>query len=122
MTTTEQRQQAEAKGRRAERLCAGLLRLKGYRILARNWRVPMGEADIIASRGRVLAFVEVKSRMSREDALYAVGEKQRQRITQAANAWMGQHPDCANMHVRFDVMAVAPGKWPKHIHAAWGLD
>ena len=120
--TTQARQQAERRGRWAEALCAGLLRLKGYRVLARNWRVPQGEADIIARRGRVLAVVEVKSRKDMENALYAVSDQQKQRITNAAHAWLGHHPDCANLHVRFDVMAVAPGLWPKHIRAAWGQD
>ena len=118
--STRQRQQAERKGRWAETLCVLVLRLKGYRILARNWRVPSGEADIIARQRRVLVFVEVKSRMTTENALYAIHEKQQRRITSAAGAWLGQHPECANMHVRFDVMAVAPWRYPKHIRAAWG--
>lgn len=110
------------KGMHAETLCAFLLRLQGYRILARNWRVPVGEVDIIARRGKVLAFVEVKSRDTEDAARAAVSARQRKRIEKAAGAYLAMHPECANMHVRFDVMAVVPRRWPAHIRAAWGLD
>jgi putative endonuclease len=122
MTNTKSRQQAQRRGRRAEALCAWVLRLQGFRILERNWRVPMGEVDIIARRGRVLAFVEVKSRDTEDAAREAVSQKQRQRIENAAGAYLAYHPACAKLHARFDVMAVAPRRWPAHIRSAWGLD
>ena len=118
----DQRQKARKRGLYAEMLCAWVLRLKGYRIVARNWRVPVGEIDIIARRGKVLAFVEVKSRDTEEAARAALQEKQRRRIENAAGAWLARHPECANLHVRFDVMAVAPRRWPAHIRAAWGME
>ena len=49
-------------GQKAETLAALWLRLKGYRILARRFRAPPGEIDLVARRGRVLALVEVKAR------------------------------------------------------------
>ncbi len=122
MTNTRSRQLARKRGLRAEALCALILRLQGYRILDRNWRVPVGEVDIIARRGKVLAFVEVKTRDTEDAAFEAVSLKQRQRIEKAAGAYLAMHPECANLHARFDVMAVAPWRWPAHIQAAWGLD
>jgi putative endonuclease len=110
---------AQKRGRLAETLCAFLLRLKGYRILARNLREPVGEVDIVARRGKTLVFVEVKARHTKAAALEAVSTKQRQRIINAAQIYLAKHPDCANLHVRFDVMAVAPGGWPAHIRSAW---
>ena len=70
--TTVQRQRAFRAGRAAETLCCWALRLKGYRILARNWKTPVGEADIVARRGRVLAFIEVKARASHGAGIEAV--------------------------------------------------
>jgi putative endonuclease len=122
MNNTRSRQQARKRGLRAEALCAWLLRLQGYRIMDRNWRVPVGEVDIIARRRQVLAFVEVKTRDTEDAAREAVSLKQRQRIENAARAYLANHPECANLHVRFDVMAVAPWRWPAHIQAAWGMD
>ena len=119
---TQDRKQALKRGQRAEAWCAFLLRLQGYAICERNWRVPVGEVDIIARRGKVLAFIEVKSRETIEAAREAVSEKQRRRISNAAGAYLANHPECANLHVRFDVMAVAPRTWPAHIRAAWGMD
>ena len=116
------RKQAHKRGQRAEVWCAFILRLQGYTICERNWRVPVGEVDIIARRGKVLAFVEVKSRETIGAAREAVSKKQRWRIENAAGAYLAIHPECANLHVRFDVMAVAPKTWPAHIRAAWGMD
>ena len=122
MTDPRDRQAAQKRGQRAEVLCAFWLRLKGYRVLARNWRVSVGEVDIVARRGQILAFIEVKRRDDMATAMEAVQPRQRQRIEQAAKAWLASHPECANMHARFDVMTVAPGQRPRHIRAAWGMD
>ena len=66
------RQLAEARGRKAESLAAWWLRLKGWRILARRTRVPGGEVDLIAKRGRIVAFVEVKLRSTADAAAWAL--------------------------------------------------
>jgi len=122
MPSTHERKQALVRGQRAEAFCALRLRLQGYSVVARNWRVPMGEVDIIARRGKVLAFIEVKARETQDAAREAVSANQRRRIENAARAFLAANPDCANMHIRFDVITVAPWQWPAHIRAAWGMD
>lgn len=113
------RKRANRRGHGAEFLAAVLLRLKGYRILARGYRVPAGEIDIIARRGRVIAFVEVKARATLADALDAVGQKQRSRIVRAAEHFMAGHAAPGACDLRFDVIAVQPGRLPRHITDAW---
>ncbi len=113
------RQRAWRLGKRAETLCVWLLRLKGYRILARGFRVPMGEIDIIARRGSVLAMIEVKARASRALAAEAITPRQRERIRRAAAAYLAQNPRLAGLGVRFDAMLLAPGRPPAHIVDAW---
>ncbi|MCB2102941.1 MAG: YraN family protein [Rhodobacterales bacterium] len=115
------RQGAELRGRRAEGLCVLALRLKGYRILARRLKTPAGEIDILARRGRVLAVVEVKTRAAAAAALEAVTPRQRQRLARAAEALTALRPDlfADGPDLRFDVMAVTPGRWPRHLADAW---
>lgn len=123
--TLARRQEARRTGHRGERIAVLFLRLKGYRIVARNWRhpaAPAGEVDIIAARGTTLAFIEVKARASNEAGRHAATPHQQTRIVHAAEAFLASRPDCANMHVRFDLMVIAPFRWPDHIRAAWGYD
>jgi putative endonuclease len=117
-----QRQRAERRGRRAEWLCLWLLRLKGYRILARDYRVPVGEVDILARRGRLLVAVEVKARARRDQAAEAIGPKQRRRIARAVEHFVAGRTDLAGCDMRFDVMLVAPRRLPRHLPAAWMAD
>lgn len=91
---------------------------KAYRILARRWKTPFGEIDIVARRRGVLVFVEVKARERADDAMEAVTERNKRRIIGAAELWRARHPDQANGEIRFDVIVVTPGKMPRHvIHA-----
>ena len=120
--TRETRRRAYGRGRRAEALAAWWLRLKGYRILARGFRVPAGEIDLIARRGRVLAHVEVKARPSLEAARAALTPRQRRRIERAAAAFLQQHPGLAGLDQRFDVMLLAPGRRPRHLENAWHIE
>lgn len=109
------RRGAEKSGRRAETLAGLLLRLKGYRILSRRFKTPVGEIDIVARRGRLLAFVEVKHRRSSTlagDALEAVDTA---RISRAAGWYLARHPHCSGLDCRFDVIFLAPGRWPHHL-------
>lgn len=106
-------------GRWAESLAALRLRCSGYRILARNWRVPVGEIDIVARRGRVLAIVEVKRRADRATALAAISPRQQQRLAKAALAFQTRRADCAGLDLRFDVITLGPGLWPRHLKDAW---
>lgn len=120
MTDAGRRKRAYRSGRMAESVATIFLRVKGYRIRARNWRCPAGEIDIVASKGLILAFVEVKSRRSRTDAIEALGSRQQGRIRRAAEAFLAANPGCANMHARFDILMIVPRRLPKHIADAWG--
>ncbi len=117
------RRRAYHRGRRAELLCALWLRLKGYRILARRFRSAAGEIDIVARRGPVLAFVEVKARPTAAAGQWAIGPRQQRRLTRAAEAFLAARPDLAAVtaggFVRFDVMIATPWRWPRHVVNAW---
>ena len=138
------RQRAYLSGRRAERIACWLLRLKGYRILAVNWRCPAGEVDILARRGRVLAAVEVKRRSAGlvagegagDAALFAISPHQQARVARAAELFAARRSDCRELELRLDAVTVtidirpvgragtrvAPWVqwgWPRHFPAAW---
>ena len=113
------RRAAWRRGRAAEAACVLLLRLRLYRILARDYRVPSGEIDIIARRGRAVVAIEVKARPSLADAAEAVSPRQRRRVARAFEHFLASRPDLAQLQPRFDVILVAPGRWPRHIVDAW---
>jgi putative endonuclease len=106
-------------GLSAESRAAAWLIAHGYRILARRWKSPCGEIDIIAARRTTLIFVEVKARATLDDAAEAVTERQKQRIAAAAEIWLADNPMPAIRDMRFDAILVAPGKLPRHIPAAF---
>jgi len=114
-----ERVEAFHRGLSAESRAALLLIAKAYRILARRWKTPFGEIDIVARRRGVLVFVEVKARASMDAALEAVTERTRQRIAAAAELWLARHPQHANGGIRFDVIVVTPGRMPRHIANAF---
>lgn len=122
MTGTTKRQRAERWGRFAEDLATLRLQLTGWRILDRRARTGAGELDIVARRGGVLAFVEVKARGTLETALEAVTPYQRGRILRAAAVWRGRRSDLANLEVRFDLIVCAPWQWPRVQHAAFAAE
>lgn len=113
------RQDAFRLGLSAESRAAAYLMLKGFRIAAKRWRSTAGEIDIVARRGTLLIFVEVKARPKLDDAAYAISDRQKQRIASAAAAWLAQHPEDARRDIRFDAVLVAPKSWPRHICAAF---
>ncbi len=119
MTAAQKHRRAYRSGRAAESVAVLFLRVKGYRIRARNWRSPAGEIDIVASRGSIIAFVEVKRRRTRADAIEALQPRQQGRIRRAAEAFLAANPGCANMHARFDVLMIVPRRLPEHIADAW---
>jgi len=116
------RQRAQRRGRLAEWMCLWHLRLHGWHIVARGWRCPSGEIDIMARRGKVLAVIEVKSRGELVAAASALAPRQRRRIVRAAEAFLTQRSDLAGLDLRFDVMLVAPLHLPRHWRGAWRAD
>ena len=116
---TRDRRRAEARGRRAETEAALWLMAKGYTILNRRYRSPLGELDLVARRGPVLAFVEVKQRARADAALVAVGPRQQQRLVRAAAAYRARHRRLAELQPRFDLIILTPGRWPEHLRGAW---
>ncbi len=116
------RGKAERRGRRAEALAAMMLRLKGYRILARRLRTPVGEIDIVAARGRTLVFVEVKNRKDDALAAEAITHRAKARIVRAAEFFLSRHPHLSERELRFDAVLTRAGRWPRHIRDAWRPD
>ncbi len=106
-------------GLSAESRAAMFLIAKGYRIVARRWKTPFGEIDIVARRRRALVFVEVKARAHADDAAEAVTERGKRRIVAAAELWLAHNPDDAQREIRFDVVLVTPGRMPQHIANAF---
>ena len=106
-------------GLSAETRAAAYLMAKGYRILARRFRTPYGEIDLVARKRNLLAFIEVKARASLDDAAYAVTPRQQQRIIAAAQGWLMAHPEHADFELRFDAVLIAPRSLPRHLLAAF---
>lgn len=109
------------RGHWAEHLCAIALAVRGYRVLARRLRYPVGEIDLLARRGGTLAVIEVKARRDAQSAMEAVTPRQRQRIARAAEWLLAERPALAGLAIRFDVMLVTPWRWPRHMPDAWRL-
>ncbi|MDB5411420.1 MAG: hypothetical protein JWL84_6332 [Rhodospirillales bacterium] len=114
-----ERLRALHRGHRAELLCVWHLRLRGYRILARGYRVPSGEIDIIARRFGVVAAIEVKARATLAEAGEALAPRQRRRVARAFEHFLTMHAALAGLVQRFDVMLVTPGRLPRHLSNAW---
>ena len=123
MPTTFERRRAFRRGHFAETAASWLLRCKGYRIVARRVRTPLGEIDIIARRGRTIAFVEVKERPTSEVALEAVSSRQARRLVGAARFWLAQRSGAAaEGDWRFDIVVVTPYLLPRHLPNAFAAD
>src|SRR5690348_346178 len=118
-TASPERVAAFRTGLSAESRAAAYLMAKGYRILAKRFRTPHGEIDLVVKRRNLLAFVEVKARASLDEAAYAVTPRQQARIINAAQAWLVAHPDHAEMELRFDAILIAPRRLPRHLLAAF---
>ena len=112
------RQAAEQRGRGAETLACWYLRLKGWRIFARRARVHGGEVDIVARRGRMLAFVEVKARATEDAAAFALDEWRLRRVVVAAERLAPRYMRDGD-DVRIDALFIVPGRWPRHMANIW---
>lgn len=117
--TRSRRRAAVRRGRWAERLAACWLLAKGYRILDRNQRTPFGEIDLVARRGRLVALVEVKARVSRAAALEALRPMQQQRIARAGAWYVARRPALHGLDVRCDLIVVPVWRRPIHLIDAW---
>ena len=103
----------------AETIAALLLRLKGHRILARRYKTPVGEIDLVALKGRRLAFIEVKRRKTADVAAWTLPARQRRRIGRAAQYWLAGHPEFSGHDLAFDVVLAAPWGFPRYIANAF---
>ena len=119
-TRSKRGETARRDGRWAEVQAAVLLMVTGWRILGFRLRTPAGEIDLLARRGKVLAVVEVKCRTSLDAALTAVSSLQQSRLRKAGEALAARRPDLQSLSLRLDLIALAPGQRPRHIHDAWG--
>ncbi len=116
--STPQRRTAEAAGRRGERLAGWWLRLKGWSILDRRVRTPAGEVDLVARKGNLVAFVEVKTRRTAAELDHAIDERRLARVAAAAEVLMSRYAGPGD-DIRVDVILLAPGTRPRHIENAW---
>jgi putative endonuclease len=118
---TKRRRGAYLFGLKAESIAALLLRLKGYRILARRFVVSGGEIDLIARRGGAIAFVEVKARADIEVAATSISATKQRRIARAARVWLARNPWAAGLTLRGDAIFIAPRRLPRHAPSAYRL-
>lgn len=112
------RDEAERRGRRGETLAAWYLRCKGWSIVARRLRTSRGEIDLVARRGRTLAFVEVKWRRNGAGLDLAIDEGRLRRVAAAAEAVAARYARPGDT-LRIDVLLLAPRRWPRHMGNAW---
>jgi len=110
---------AQRFGRRAEWLAALYMRCKGFRVVARDVRLPGGEIDLVLRRGRLLVLLEIKARAGQELLEEAIGDRQWRRIAAAAEQFCARRPGYAELDRRFDALFLARGRWPVHRADAW---
>jgi putative endonuclease len=113
------REAAERRGRRAEQWAIWYLRFKGFRIREKRYRTPVGEIDLIASRGKLLIFVEVKARATVSEAALAISASQQKRIQRAAEHFLATNSGYEKSDIRFDAILISPRRWPGHLAGAW---
>jgi len=112
------RQRAERDGRRGERRAALWLMFKGWAILGRRVQTPLGEVDLVARRGRTLAFVEVKTRTRAADAALSLDHYRLRRVAAAAEALMPRYLRPGD-DVRIDAIFIVPRRLPRHVANVW---
>lgn len=113
------RRRSERAGRLAEAATAAIYACLGFLPLARRFRTPRGEIDLVVRRGRLLVFVEVKLRSGQTAAIESVTPRGRRRIVEAARWWLAKHPAHARYTMRFDVVTWAPWSWPRRLTGAF---
>ena len=113
------REKAERHGHFAETIALWFLRFKGYRLLARRFKSPAGEVDLVMRKGDTTVFIEVKARTSIDEAVISVTPHQSRRISGAAAFYTSKDPRAAAGFCRFDIVAVPSYLWPTHIPNAF---
>ncbi len=113
------RRKAFRRGHRAEMVAALYLLAKGYRIVAIRYRTKVGEIDIIARKGDLVACIEVKARASEAGAVFAVTASAQRRIRAASDVWLARQPDAHRLSIRYDIVAVLPWRLPRHLPDAF---
>ena len=113
------RREAYRHGHVAEAAAMLFLLAKGFRPIARRYKTPLGEVDLIVKRGRLIAFVEVKARALERDALESVGPASEKRIVDAADLWLAKHPAAAGYDFRYDMVVLVPWRLPRHVPDAF---
>jgi putative endonuclease len=116
------RKKSEEAGRTAELIALWYLRLKGWRLLAERYKSHAGEVDLIMRKGEVTAFIEVKARKTLDGAVESVSAWQARRIAAAARSFLVEDRLAAQQSCRFDIVAVSPYQWPRHIENAFDGD
>ncbi len=114
-----QRRAAERRGRHAEFIAALALMLKGWRIVVRRYRTPLGEIDLVIRRGDLVAFVEVKARADLRAGVDSVSYASERRIRAAGETWLSRQPDGGQLSWRCDIVVVSSWRWPTHIEDAF---
>jgi putative endonuclease len=112
--SSSQKSRDQRFGHFAESWAAWHLRIKGYRILAMRWRARLGEIDVIAQRGRLIIFVEVKARQVEADALSAISVAKREKLAKAVRQWISTY-ERPGISYRIDAVLIRPFRWPRHI-------
>jgi putative endonuclease len=121
-TALERRRATYLRGHFAEHVALMILVLKGYRLLARRYSASGGEIDLIVKRGDTIAFVEVKARDAMDNALVAIRAQKRERFSRAARGWISRNRWAGGKTFRADAVFVGPGRWPRHLPAAFEIE
>ncbi|RSV16966.1 YraN family protein [Sphingomonas sp. ABOLG] len=116
--SSDDRRRADAAGRRGERFAGWWLRLKGWQILDQRVRTPAGEVDLVAKRGALIAFIEVKTRATAAALDMAIDQRRLARVAAAAEYLMPRYA-LDGEDIRVDVVLLAPGTALRHIENAW---
>jgi len=115
----DRKRRSERKGRRAELLAALALMLKGYRIVSLRYKTAVGEIDLVARKGDLIAFVEVKARGDLASGVDAVSYPAQRRIAAAGELFISRQKDSVRLSWRHDIVVVSPWTWPKHLEDAF---
>ena len=115
---TNRRELAEKRGRQGEAIAAWWLRLHGWRIVGQRLKTPRGEVDLIARRGKTIAFIEVKARVKQSDLATAIDGWRLRRVAAAAEQLLPRYGKGAE-NMRIDVILVAPWRWSHHLVNVW---